>query len=171
MFPVRGQIRPLSRPRGSSVPHDEGRSLSPVCRTSWLVVRAGWRPLGFALLLAMPGGAQFGPVQMPSQQVGGQQPGVSVSGMSDTDPIDEERRLRALNAERQKSLVSDTNKLLKLARDLDNEVNRTNPDSLTLAELSKVAEIEKLAHRVKEKMSTSVRGTTDIQPLFDPQIR
>ena len=42
-----------------------------------------------------------------------------------------ERQLRALNAERQRQLVTDTNKLLKLARELDAEIGSTNPDSLT----------------------------------------
>jgi len=85
--------------------------------------------------------------------------------MGDTDPVEEERRLRLLNAERQKSLVSDTNRLLKLARELDAEVNHANPGLLDQAQLTKVAEIEKLAHKVKEKMSTSVRATTDFQPF------
>ena len=95
----------------------------------------------------------------------------SQSQFSDRVPVDEEKRLRALNAERQRSLVSDTNKLLKLAQELDGEVKGTNPDSLNMEELTKVAEIEKLAHKVKEKMSTSVRGMTDFQPLLLPQRR
>jgi hypothetical protein len=88
--------------------------------------------------------------------------------MGETDPVAEERRLKALNAERQKSLVSDTNRLLTLARELNEEVNRTDPGSLTQAQMTKVAEIEKLAHKVKEKMSTPVRGTMDPQlsPFF-----
>jgi hypothetical protein len=72
-----------------------------------------------------------------------------------------------LNAERQKALVADTNKLLKLVRDLDAEIGAANPDSLTPDQLRRIAEIEKLAHSVKEKMSTSVRGTT-MDPLDPP---
>ena len=56
--------------------------------------------------------------------------------MGTVDPIETEKRLRALNAERQKSMVSDTNKLLKLASELNAEINRENPDSLTPAQLS-----------------------------------
>ena len=67
--------------------------------------------------------------------------------------------LRSQNADRQKSLVSDTNKLLRLTNELNTEIARTSPDALSDAELRKLAEIEKLAHSVKEKMSTSVRGT------------
>lgn len=80
----------------------------------------------------------------------------------------QEKRLRDLNAERQKSLVADANKLLKLALELEDEVSRTNPDSFTPAELRKVEEIEKLAHRVKQKMSTSVRGSQDLSPFSFP---
>jgi len=77
--------------------------------------------------------------------------------------------LRALNAERHKSIVSDTNKLLKLARELEDEVSRTNPGSLTPDQLRKVAEIEKLARGVKDKMSTPVRGMTRAVSTFAPQ--
>lgn len=80
------------------------------------------------------------------------------------NPLDDERVLRALNADRQKSLVSDTNKLLKLVNELDAEIAKSNEDSLTDEQRHKVAEIEKLAHNVKEKMSTSVRGTPPFRP-------
>jgi len=80
------------------------------------------------------------------------------------DPLWQEKQLRILNADRQKELVADANKLLKLARELDAEIGSTNPDSLTPEQLRRIAEIEKLAHSVKEKMSTSVRG----MPMFRP---
>ena len=75
-----------------------------------------------------------------------------------------EKMLRSQNAERQKSLVSDTNKLLRLTNELNAEIARTAPDALNDDELRKLAEIEKLAHNVKEKMSTSVRGTPAFRP-------
>ena len=81
-----------------------------------------------------------------------------------------EKMLRSQNAERQKSLVSDTNKLLRLTNELNAEIARTSPEALSDAELRKLAEIEKLAHSVKEKMSTSVRGTPAYrQPPFPSQ--
>jgi hypothetical protein len=55
-------------------------------------------------------------------------------------------------------LVKDTNKLLKLARELDAEIGSTNPDSLTSDQIRRIEEIEKLARSVKEKMSTCVNG-------------
>ncbi len=129
--------------------------------------------VGLALLLALPGGAQYGPMppQPPLSQATGLQSGSLMTGIDDTDPVEEERRLRILNAERQKSMVSDTNKLLKLAHELNDEVNATKSDSLDPQELTQVAEIEKLARKVKEKMSTSVKGTTDFQPFLFPQHR
>ncbi len=67
-----------------------------------------------------------------------------------------ERRMRALNMERQKEMVSDTNKLLRLARELNAEVAVQKPDTLTSEQLHKVAEIEKLAHSIKERMTSGV---------------
>jgi hypothetical protein len=114
--------------------------------------------LGLALLLVPAGGAQSGmqtsPVQGP---VYTRPPGFGQS--PDTDPVEEEKRLRMLNVDRQKALVADTAKLLKLAGELNAEIQSANAGSLTPAQLHKVAQIEKLAHSVKEKMSTSVRET------------
>lgn len=81
---------------------------------------------------------------------------------------DMEERLRAINRERQKALVSDTNKLLKLANELDSEVKGANPESLSPIQLRKLAEIEKLAHSVKDKMSYSVRGPSIYQQFPYP---
>lgn len=163
MFPARKHAR------NCAVPSDEVRLIPPGSRVS----RRGFGrirlALSLALLLALPGGAQYALVQTSSQQVAGRQPGGLFSGMGDGDPIEEGRRLRALNAERQKSLVSDTNKLLTLARDLNDEVNRNNTGSLDQAQLTKVSEIEKLAHKIKEKMSTSVGTVPVYEPAYSPQ--
>jgi ribosomal protein L11 len=64
-----------------------------------------------------------------------------------------------LNADRQKTMVSDADKLLKLAAQLNAEISAANQGELTPAQLKKISEIEKLARKVREKMSTSVRGT------------
>jgi len=70
----------------------------------------------------------------------------------------DKKRMRLLNAERQKELISDTEKLLKLAKELNDEVTESDTNSMSDAQLRKVAEIGKLAHSVKEKMSYSVGG-------------
>jgi hypothetical protein len=93
------------------------------------------------------------------------------SQSSDPDSIEQERQMRALNADRQKSMVSDTNKLLKLVTELNAEVSSANSDTLSLNQLHKLAEIEKLAHSVKEKMSTSVRGVPSYLPPSPPPFR
>ena len=63
-----------------------------------------------------------------------------------------------LNADRQKSLVSDAEKLLKLAKELNNEVNQNDTGAMSGEQLHKVEEIGKLAKNVKDKMSYSVGG-------------
>lgn len=73
-------------------------------------------------------------------------------------PVEGEKRLRMINAERQKSMISDADKLLKLATELNQEIARSNAGDLSAAQLHKVAEIEKLAHNVRDKMVMSVRG-------------
>jgi hypothetical protein len=89
----------------------------------------------------------------------------------DPDSVAQERQMRALNAERQKSMVSDTNKLLKLVTELNAEVSNANSDMLSTDQLRKLAQIEKLAHSVKDKMSTSVRVTPSYQPPTPPPFR
>ena len=85
----------------------------------------------------------------------------SQSPFNNTNPFDDEsvfahRQLNALNAERQKALVSDTAKLLKLAQELNSEVAANSSNSLTADQIRKIANIEKLARNVKQKMSESM---------------
>jgi DNA-binding transcriptional regulator YdaS (Cro superfamily) len=75
-----------------------------------------------------------------------------------TNPGEADKRVRMINAERQKTMVSETNKLVKLAAELNAEIARSNSGELSPAQLRKVAEIEKLAHSVRDKMVMSVRG-------------
>ena len=56
------------------------------------------------------------------------------------------------NLQRQAALKSDTDKLLKLAVDLKDFVDKSNENVLSLEVLKKADEIEKLAHSVKDKM-------------------
>jgi len=126
--------------------------------------KAARQALFLALLFALPGGAQNGTPH-------GQMPDPFGSHSIDNepaapgDPVWEEKRLRLLNADRQKQMVSDTNKLLKLAHELDSEISSATPDTLTADQLHKLADIEKLAHNIKDKMRESVRGAPSYQPL------
>ena len=88
---------------------------------------------------------------------------------SPADPTWNDKRMRALNEDRHKSVVSDAAKLLKLARQLDAEVASNSTDELTPEEMRKVAEIEKLAKSVKSKMALSFGGGPQLEdPAFSP---
>jgi hypothetical protein len=80
------------------------------------------------------------------------------------DPSSEAKRMKALNADRHKSMVSDTEKLVKLARQLNAEVASDPKEGLTPEEVQKLAAIEKLAHNVKTKMAQSFGGGPEFQP-------
>ncbi len=59
---------------------------------------------------------------------------------------------KARNADRQKQLVQDTDKLLALAKELKEEVGKSNADTLSIDVVKKASEIEKLAKNVKDRM-------------------
>jgi hypothetical protein len=87
-----------------------------------------------------------------------QDDGTFSSSGDEVGSVDAERRLNALNNERQKSLTADAGRLLKLAAELNHEIAQSNSGALTPDELRMVAEIEKLAHNVRDKMAMSLRG-------------
>ena len=93
---------------------------------------------------------------------------VGISDVPDGNASSAERRVRALNADRHKSMVSDTEKLVKLARQLDAEIASNSADELTPEELHKLATIEKLAHSVKTKMAESFGGGPQLNPPVAP---
>ena len=71
------------------------------------------------------------------------------------DPMErqrEEKLQKARNADRQKQLVQDTDKLLALAKELKEEVGKSNADTLSVDVVKKAGEIEKLAKSVKDRM-------------------
>jgi hypothetical protein len=147
---------------------DRADSRTAQRRTGSVAARASFLALCVCLVL-LPGRAQtssgtgHGSFPQPiGQPVGG------INDVPAGEDPDHERLLRALNAERQKSLVSDTNKLLRLAKALNEEIARTNPDQLTPDQVRRIAAIEKLAHSVREKMIISVRGSPAFQPSMQP---
>ena len=56
------------------------------------------------------------------------------------------------NLKRQQDLKKDTDKLLELATQLKQYVDKTNENTLSVEVIKKAEQIEKLAHSVKEKM-------------------
>jgi len=61
-------------------------------------------------------------------------------------------REKAMNQKRQEDLKRDADKLLQLATELKDDVNRTNENVLSIDVIKKADEIEKLAKSVREKM-------------------
>lgn len=59
---------------------------------------------------------------------------------------------KKMNKDRQEALKRDTDKLLELANQLKEYVDKSNENTLSLDVIKKAGEIEKLAHDVREKM-------------------
>jgi hypothetical protein len=71
----------------------------------------------------------------------------------------EEVQYRRYIAERLKSMASDTEKLLKLTREINAKIDKSGTGSLSREDLRTLAEIEKLAHNVKWKMQLAAEGS------------
>jgi len=73
---------------------------------------------------------------------------------TDVDPSQQLERVQIANAfrERQVALRRDTEKLLSLAAELKQNVDKTSPNILSMDVIKKAQEIEKLAKSVKDKM-------------------
>jgi hypothetical protein len=54
--------------------------------------------------------------------------------------------------QRQKQLISDGDKLLKLATDLKQQIDNATPETLSADSVKKAAEIEKLAHSLRQQL-------------------
>lgn len=107
-----------------------------------------------------PQGARA-PIPYPSDS--GPMAPVSSEAVADT-PYD--RDVRAMEAraryldmqDARHKFQSDAGKLLSLAADLKAEIGNQGGDTLTPAETRQLAEIQKLAHRVKSKLRVYARG-------------
>jgi hypothetical protein len=88
---------------------------------------------------------------------GSQRSSTSALGNDSGEDADRTQRLeldqaKARNNERQKRLVADTERLVKLAGELQADVDKSTKDTLSVDVIRKADEIEKLAHNVKERM-------------------
>ena|SRR5579859_4368855 len=122
--------------------------------------------VGLVLAGALLGWAQFG-----SRGVGQLPRPDNPDDTYNPNPTFETKRVTALNADRHKTVVSDTEKLVKLARQLDAEIASNPTDELTPEELRKLDTIEKLAHTVKAKMAESFGGGPEIRQIYPPSRR
>jgi len=134
------------------------------------------RVLAAALAVILAGGAcaaaQVTTIQHGSQLPGGTRVvGPSQLPMSNPapNPVFQDRRIRQLNVERQKEMVSDSEKLLKLTAELNAEIAKSHAQALTPDQLRTVAKIEKLAKSVREKMTNPVEGSIFEQGIPVPQ--
>lgn len=86
-------------------------------------------------------------------------PGMDVPSPMGPNPTFQEHRIQQLNLERQKEMVSETEKLLQLTKQLNADVSRNHSDTLTPDQLRTLEKIEKLAKSIKDKMTNPVQGT------------
>lgn len=132
-----------------------------------LVFSLVWTFVALAFLSAVQGSIAAG------QQLGSPRLGEAVQGSSeDMGAMDSRlaaRQIQLLNLQRQKMIVSDTDKLLKLAMELKAEIDVGDSASLSPEQLHKISEIEKLARSVKQKMTITVGGGPPLRDLFFSQ--
>jgi hypothetical protein len=97
-------------------------------------------------------------IDPPARLLAGLSPQLVPPGIQRPAPEDpgraklEKEMAKKANQERQADLKRDTEKLLKLATELKEYVDKTNENVLSLNVLKKAEQIEKLAHSVKDKM-------------------
>jgi len=99
------------------------------------------------LSFSLPASAQnsrMPPSQLPENQTPSQE--------DETRSKLEKEMAKKANQERQAALKKDTDKLLKLATELKEYVDKSNENMLSMDVVKKAEEIEKLAHSVKDKM-------------------
>jgi hypothetical protein len=120
-------------------------------------VHAPRHMLAILLLLGLPVAAQSPGTSAQDAQDGGIiRRGLDNSGAAGIDARMEARRIAALNLQRQHQMVSDADKLLKLARELNADSDAGGTILSQAERMQKAAEIEKLAKNVKDKMTFAI---------------
>lgn len=74
--------------------------------------------------------------------------------MPDIPPDMQHKQIKAMNQERQASLKKDTERLLQIATELKQQVDKTNENQLSLEVIRKTDEVEKLAKSIRDKMKS-----------------
>ena len=127
-------------------------------------VASRWTVMVMGAVMFWPFAAGVGQVA-PSTQGAPSLPGIPGSSHSraGSDPLGEADPMNPMNPrklehmreeERHKRLLADTTKLVELTNQLKSEVDKASKDELSLDVVRKAAEIEKLAHDVKEHMKS-----------------
>ena len=142
-------------------PCSRGRSAGFLANSGGVHPSLGSRyVLALALFLVLPLAAQS-PV-LPGPESRGHFGKQQSQSDSDTgfDGRIEAKRITQLNLMRQRALVSDANKLLRLAQELNDDANAAMAMSPG-DRMRKAAEIEHLAKEVKEKMTYAIGAPAD----------
>jgi hypothetical protein len=84
---------------------------------------------------------------------------------SDAEQEMMERQAKEANKKRQQDIKTDTDKLLQLATELKQSVDKSNENVLSLDVVRKADEVEKLAKRVKEKMKEAIGPPPRPEPV------
>ena len=71
-------------------------------------------------------------------------------------------RMKAMNKDRARRITRDTDKLLQLATELKQYVDKTNENILSVEVIKKAEEVEKLARTIREKMKEDYLIPDDI---------
>jgi hypothetical protein len=114
--------------------------------------RLAWT-ISLCLLFTIPGNAQTQAPPVAPRQAGQKGDLAPATG----DAAEAQERMahdmaKKANQSRQAMIKGDTDKLLKLAVELKDYVDKSNENVLSLDVVKKADEIEKLAHSVKDKM-------------------
>ncbi len=122
--------------------------------------RSGWGRLGVgatvaaALLLGVAAGAgQQRPTGTQGSTATDSNYGVDPAAGSDPYRARlQEKQIASAATERHTRMVADADKLLQLATELKEDVDKSTKNEMSVTTVRKAAEIEKLAHEVKERM-------------------
>jgi hypothetical protein len=111
------------------------------------------------LLVLGVGALSFGSSQTPGRG-SGVQDASSVPKTGSTDvantQTDPQKHQATAELERKNEITADTAKLLQLANELKVEMDKSSKDMLSLSVVRKAEEIEKLAHKLRERMKSSM---------------
>lgn len=126
------------------------------------------------LLLAAPASSQSKPAQQRDSRKLSTKAEASAAPQFPRSRQEEERfryerereMARQRNKDRQAALKKDTDRLLQLATELKQYVDKTNENLLSLDVIRKAEEIEKLSKRVKDKMKGD-----EYYPAVEPEPR
>jgi len=122
--------------------------------------------LAVAVFMAIPLAAQnvfIPPGQIDAGSMGQRFPDNNVFG--GLSPSQRMRMAHLLNIQRQKAMLSDAQKLLILAQQLNAELTSPSSTMSPQERMMKLAEIEKLARSVKDKMSFAAGRALEPSPV------